>query len=48
MYKVVVNSVTFGRRTFKKGTILTKNDIPLDLLKSLEKAGKVEVKKESK
>ena len=51
MYKVVVESVTFGRRIYAKDTVLTSKEMPERLLIQLEKDGKVKsesVKKEPK
>lgn len=42
MYKVVVNKLTFGRRTFKKGDTFPGEGIQNTLLNALEKSGKVE------
>jgi len=47
MYKVSVNSITFGRRTYEKGAIISEKQIPGGLLKELEKSGKIE-KQETK
>jgi len=42
MHKVTVNSITYGRRTYEKGTKLTEKEIPAKMLSQLEKAKKVE------
>lgn len=42
MHKVTVNSITFGRRTYPRGTKLTEKEIPAKVLSQLEKSKKVE------
>ena len=46
MYTVLVEYLNYGRRTFSKGSPVDNTQIPDNLLKDLEKAGKV--KKETK
>lgn len=47
MYKVLCNKLTYGRRTYLKGSAVT-NEIPEKVIKDLVKAKKLEPVKESK
>lgn len=42
MHKVIVDSLTFGRRTYAKDSVVTEKEIPARLIAQLEKAKKVE------
>lgn len=42
MHKVIVNSITYGRRTYPKGTKISEKQMPAKLISQLEKKGKLE------
>lgn len=47
MYKVSVNKLTYGRRTYEKGSTDV-NELPLPILKNLAKGKKIEKGKTEK